>query len=110
MSIFHTHFGLPVALYVLFSSGNAFAADTVVPKSRGDCPDGYRSYKGYCQPRSSTAKNVVVRNERGSCPRGYSAKKGYCYKYSDFSGDAIEKIGDQCPKSYSRYKGYCQKR
>ncbi len=99
---------LTAATLAFTLTGAVSSADTVVPKSRGDCPDGYRSYKGYCEPRSSRAKDVVVRNERGSCPRGYSAKKGYCYKYSSTHGDAIDKVGDDCPRGYRSYKGYCQ--
>lgn len=100
--------GIAVGTLLASLSISTLSADTIVPKSRGDCPDGYRSYKGYCQPNSSYAKDVVVRNERGSCPRGYKAKKGYCYKYSDYQGDAINKVGKDCPKGYGSYKGYCQ--
>jgi len=109
MNNIHPKFLITALLMTVTLAANNCYADTIVPKSRGDCPDGYRSYKGYCEPRSSTAKDVVVRNERGSCPRGYSAKKGYCYKRaSPLVGDAINQIGDDCPKGYRSYKGYCQ--
>lgn len=105
----HSTIKLTIGIIAVILVEKVSGADTIVPKSRGGCPDGYSSYKGYCEPYSSRSKEVIVRNERGSCPRGYSAKKGYCYKYSSSRESAITQEGKDCPKGYSSYKGYCQK-
>jgi hypothetical protein len=45
MSKFFSPASFAIASITLALSSTAYSAETVVPESRGDCPDGYRSYK-----------------------------------------------------------------
>ena len=87
----------------------AIAAAQPIPKVGNDCPTGYLSRNGYCEPYSSSYSGAIGRSGE-DCPSGYNRQGGYCVPYGSSSHNTIQRQGEDCPSGYNRYKGYCIER
>ncbi len=96
-------------LFLFFTLIPAIAIAQPIPKVGNDCPTGYLSRNGYCEPYSSNYSGAIGRSGE-DCPSGYNRQGGYCVPYGSSSHNAIQRQGDDCPSGYNRYKGYCIER